>query len=332
MGSIIMSTAGFRHALSEDAGTRSGLTIDTEQLNILLGHDHELVTSPLDEAFRIKATLYEETVGNLLYSLGAVEEDGAPPLSKLLTDRLPFTWQSKISLDQLLETEGLASELLRRRASRRNDQAEIVREIREVLGHSYDAFAEALDIAMDLHLARCPFYTLAASGREALALKDLYCSESGPSDGSFFDQRLINFIHRHPEALDQMHWRQLERMTAEWLDREGYLVELGPGRDDGNVDVRAWRRDASSGMPPAVIVQCKRERGKVGKVVVKALWADLYHECADAGLVVTTNDISLGAKRDIEARAYPIAVANRAEILRWVTEMRKPNSGIIIER
>jgi restriction system protein len=331
MGSIIMSVAGFRQALSEDVGTRSGLTINGDQLNKLLGFDHELVTSPLNEALRIKASLYEETVGNLLYSVGAVEEDGGPPLSRLLTNRLSFEWRTQITLDQLLETEALALELLRRRVARRSDKAEIIEEIRDVLGHRYDAFSGPLYTAMDLYLARCPFFTISASGRDALALADLYSSEMGPSDGGYFDQRLINFVDRHPEALEQMHWRQFERMTAEWLDRQGYVVELGPGRDDGNVDVRAWRQDAPPGTPPALVAQCKRERAKVGKVVVKALWADLYHERADAGLVVTTNDISPGAKRDIEARAYPIAAANRTEVLRWVREMRKPNAGLVLE-
>jgi restriction system protein len=331
MGSIIMSVAGFRHVLSEDVGTRSGLAINGEQLDKLLGSEHELVINPLDEALRVKASLYEETVGNLLYSLGAVDEDGGPPLSRLLTKRLPFEWRTLITLDQLLATEGLALEFIRRRVARRGDQAKILDEIQDVLGHHYEAFSGPLHTAMDLYLARCPFFTITASGRDALALADLYSSEMGPSDGGFFDQRLINFVDRHPEALEKMHWRQFERMTAEWLDRQGYVVELGPGRDDGNVDVRAWRQEAPPGTPPALIVQCKRQRSKVDKVVVKALWADLYHERADAGLVVTTNDISPGARHDIEARAYPIVAANRTEILRWVREMSKPNAGLVLE-
>ncbi|MFM9587267.1 restriction endonuclease, partial [Streptomyces caniscabiei] len=92
----------------------------------------------------------------------------------------------------------------------------------------------------------------------------------------------------------------------EWFQREGYDVELGPGRNDGSIDVRLWQPGAAPGAPPAVIVQCKRQTRKIERIVVKALYADVLAEGAGAGLVVTTSDISPGAARDIAARAYPI--------------------------
>jgi restriction system protein len=67
----------------------------------------------------------------------------------------------------------------------------------------------------------------------------------------------------------------------------------------------------------------------VGRVIVKALYADLLHERAGTGLIVTTSDISPGAESDVRARAYPINTADRQQVLNWIQEMRKPNAGIV---
>ena len=59
------------------------------------------------------------------------------------------------------------------------------------------------------------------------------------------------------------------------------------------------------GIPPrrqAFWCQCKRQKEKVGKVVVKALWADVQHEKASPGLIVTTSRLSPGAKEVCAAR------------------------------
>lgn len=331
MGSIIMSAKGFRACLSEDAGTRAGFALSDQDLDELLGSSHELVGADPAEAYRIKATVYEETVGDLLHKLGTADVPGMPTLAMRVVEKLDFEWKSRISLDQLLDMEGLARELCRRRAAREPNGDEILREIRELLGSAFDAFEPALQAAMDVHVAHCPFLSISVVGPEAVKLVDLFQSEEAPRTGEFFDQRFINYLDRNPDKLGQIHWRQFEQMTAEWLDREGYRVELGPGRNDENVDVRAWREDAPRGAPPALLVQCKREKGKVGRTVVKALWADIHHEKAEGGLVVTTNDVSPGARKDIKARSYPITPVNRKEVRSWLMAMRKPWAGILFD-
>ena len=53
-------------------------------------------------------------------------------------------------------------------------------------------------------------------------------------------------------------------------------MALGPGRGDDGVDIRLWpEATRGEGEPATVLVQCKRERRKVAKATVKALWADV---------------------------------------------------------
>ena len=174
-------------------------------------------------------------------------------------------------------------------------------------------------------------YWLVERASDPIAMSALFESEAlpVPKEG-FFDQRFVNYLAQKPELLQEINWRQFEGLTAEWLSRNGYEVALGAGRNDGGIDVRAWKEGAAPVTPPAMIVQCKREKRKIGKVVVKALWADAHAERAEAGLIVTTNDISPGVAKVVEARAYPITVANLLEVQSWLKAMRKPEAGVVL--
>jgi restriction system protein len=86
-------------------------------------------------------------------------------------------------------------------------------------------------------------------------------------------------------------------------------------RDDGNIDVRVWPRDADRARPPTILIQCKRQKQKVGKVVIKALYADILDENASSGLIVTTSALSPGAVKVCSARSYPIEQARREHLV-----------------
>ena len=68
----------------------------------------------------------------------------------------------------------------------------------------------------------------------------------------------------------------------------------------------------------------------MGKLVVKALWADIQAEKANSGLIVTTSSLSPGARSTATARAYPIYEANRATLAKWITSMRTPDMGVFL--
>lgn len=125
-----------------------------------------------------------------------------------------------------------------------------------------------------------------------------------------------------------MNWRKFEGLTADFFSRQGFEVELGEGRNDDGVDVRVWPTGEDPSKPPAIIVQCKRQRASIEKVIVKSLFADVLHNEAQSGLVVTTSRLSPGAAAVCKARKYPVEVADREAVRRWVEEMRKPGMGM----
>jgi restriction system protein len=146
--------------------------------------------------------------------------------------------------------------------------------------------------------------------------------------GNFFDQRYIDFLHRNFDDIDRIHWRKFEGLTAEFFTREGFSVEVGPGRNDEGVDVRVWPSTADEGKPPSLIIQCKRQKGAVDKVVIKALYADVAYERAEAGLLVTTARLAPGARKVCEARAYPVSEVDRETLRTWIGKMHVPGAGV----
>ncbi|AWM07720.2 restriction endonuclease [Bradyrhizobium symbiodeficiens] len=329
-----MLASSFVTSLSEDAGERSGLALSRQQLLEHLREDHPYRTALTenDDVLRIESDDYAELVGDLLHALGAADQPGMPTLGQRLIKRLGPDWRSRVEITEILEVEAVANyHLQRRNWTGRLDRDALDSDIESVIAWRRTGIMEDLLGAMSVHLAHSPFFTREQRVEDPVALTSLFESECLPiSESGFFDQRFVNYLSKRPELLQEINWRQFEGLTAEWLARSGYEVELGPGRNDGSVDVRAWNVGAKPEAPPVLIVQCKREKRKIGKVVVKALWADLYAEKADAGLIVTTNDISPGAARVVEARAYPVTVANHDQVLRWLAAMRTPAKGVVL--
>lgn len=324
-----MSRRAFRANLSEDAGLRSGFALTRQDLQHHLGTDHPTWRQFLEEpVVRLPATDYADTVGDLLFALGTVPEKGMPPLSSRIIRRFPMDWRTPVGLELLLSLEAVANHYVWLRSRRDNERHAILDELRAMADAIHQDLWPAVFQACEDSLAFNPFYNIETSLTDLVSLQDLFASEQQPSDpGQFIDQRFINYLSSHPEAIKRIHWRQFEQLTAEWFHRAGYEVELGPGRKDGGVDVRAWAKDPGRAGPPALIIQCKRISAAVDAFVVKALWADMINENADAAIVVTTSKLSDDAEETCSARCYPVTCATGDQVKDWVTAMRRPWTG-----
>ncbi|MBE1443842.1 restriction endonuclease [Paenibacillus sp. OAS669] len=79
-----------------------------------------------------------------------------------------------------------------------------------------------------------------------------------------FNQRYIDYLRANFNKIGNIHWRKFEGLTAEFFERQGYFVEIGPGRADGGVDVRVWTHDTNLAGPPTILIQCKRQKDLAG--------------------------------------------------------------------
>jgi len=155
-------------------------------------------------------------------------------------------------------------------------------------------------------------------------LSDLFEKESlHKSATEFIEQKFINYLQANPKELELMHWRNFERLTAEFFQRQGYEVELGPGVNDGGIDVRVFDKNDNS--KPYIVIQCKRhkESNQVKIETVKSFYTDVEFEGAKKGLIATTSKIADGGKKVVSIRKYPLQFAENEEIKNWVNQMKK---------
>jgi len=161
-------------------------------------------------------------------------------------------------------------------------------------------------------------------------LDELFHTEIIPSSGViYFDQEFINYLKENNEDIHAIHWRNFERLIAEFFNKIGYVVKLGPGTSDGGVDIRVYNDKKQEKGPPLIIVQCKRyKKGNLVDInTVKAFYADVIHEDATVGLIATTSRIEAGGQEVINARGYNIAIAESKEISLMVNGMWRENYG-----
>jgi restriction system protein len=334
MGSIVFVPQVLADTLSETAGYKSGLTLSIEQLCDTLegtGYSDTLRNSE-KSAVRLRSEEYEELFYKLLHRIGFTEEEygGFAFESARLFHKYKHT--------ALKEFEGVSKlfTLIWPRLMK-NPKATGI-DPRPLLDEAYRRFgALGLEIAierieiLDRSLRLYPHSGARYSQwTSTLALDGLFQGSDAPAeDGAFIDQRYINYLFRNPDKLGSMHWRKFEELTSEFFRREGFSVEIGPGSNDDGVDIRIWKPDEVNSQPPLCLIQCKRTKAKVEKVVVKGLYADVVHHDAKHGLIVTTSELSPGARSTITTRGYPIGEVNKEGLKQWLLRLREVGTGIV---
>lgn len=335
MGSISFEKGVFADHLHELIGYKSGIAASIEHMCDLLsgsGYDDEISNSE-KYGLRIRSEDYESLYYELLHKVGVTDK----PYGGIFEI---FEISREIEKSGGMKFASAIKDIYQRHIDR--EMKRVAKEGKKVLDPSAmmkeaaEKYGKAgLDAIMKLihgyaNLMNISPYSALRfhQWNDVLNIEDLF-SEYRPvvSDGDFLDQRFIDFLSVNTEKLGDIHWRKFEELTAECFSKFGYSVELGPGSNDDGVDVRVWNDDKRGA--PKYIIQCKRIKSKIDKVTIKGLYADIVHEGSELGVLVTSSEFSIGARKTISARSYPIEEVNGGKIKTWLSELRTPGSGIV---
>lgn len=338
MGTWVTTNTGFRSFLSDRIGYKSGLALNnTEMIGLLDSNDPliDIFKSQNEELVRIRTNHIEDTFQIMLYRLGVTTREFVGHAPTILDMEFMHSQSKRALFKKVLQLLGETHfDQGRNSIFDGFDEDSYYECIRMGLG------VEALEIARRLvSLTKAseeasPWDWLSARVTEwhsSIELKELFESESLEAMyGNFLDQRYINYLASNSEKLSTMHWRKFEALTAEYFERKGYKVQIGEGRNDGGIDVRVWSKNSKCDEPPVQLIQCKRTKSKIDKVLVKSLWADVVDESAKGGLIVTTSSFSPGASEVCKVRKYPIREASRKTVIKWLNELRKTGKGVFM--
>ncbi len=133
---------------------------------------------------------------------------------------------------------------------------------------------------------------------------------------------LLRKLQREGQRIDDLTWRQFEKLVAELLERDGYAIELMGGTKDGGVDVVATKHLGASGLFRG-LWQAKKLSGsrKVGLETIREL-ADTRNEFnASKGLIVTSTFLTKGALDRVERDKYTLGKVDRNDLDAWVARV-----------
>lgn len=331
MGSVHLARQTAVDFFTELVGFKAGIVLTIRELSeLLVDLSPELARNIASEdfgGFRFHSTEVEEISAHLLYRVGNIAK--------------PSTIPSHIELYHQVKSDPELLACYKHVMTCFNDSMRSALSNPPPPGTALDPepFMRAamegygkrgLDMAMSvikgvnrqLHIS--PYGNIRAiDWKDTAELRELFASESlDTMYGKFLDQRFIDYLGQNFEKIGEIHWRKFEGLAGEFFEREGFRVDLGPGRNDDGIDLRVYPKEIAEEVPPLIIVQCKRQKEKVGKTLLKSVYADVLHERAQSGLIVTSSYISPGAETMREARQYPVTTADRDTLRAWVAKMR----------
>lgn len=321
--------------LSEIVGYKSGLVLSHEEIRAHLPENEEILNGDDEEILRFRSEEFEEIVRLLLYKIGNIPS----PRRDFPGIAIYHKYKDDPQKDKIREyVKNSFIEYIRIAARDSPETSSPINCTQFVLSAGEKFGPLGMKIAQEYvnsfidYLHQLPWSEFRRQEwSEPKDLKELFVSESLATQyGKFFDQRFIDYLFQNFKSIDQINWRKFEGLTCEFFDRLGFYVQIGPGRNDAGIDARIWPKKEDVHLPPLIICQCKREKAKIQKVVVKALYADVIEEKAQSGLIITTSCLSPGANNVLIARSYPILQADRKTLQSWVSSMRSIKSGVFL--
>ncbi|MCA1600947.1 MAG: restriction endonuclease [Acidobacteria bacterium] len=164
-------------------------------------------------------------------------------------------------------------------------------------------------------------------GEELAHAHDLVARRAGlvvQVDLAEINAELVRYLADHPDKMYEMKPRLFEKLVAELFRAKGYDIELGPGRKDGGVDIRAFLRSDIGAL--LTLIQCKRygPSHKINVDVVRQLYGVLHRDNATAGIIVTTSTFTRDARSEQQQLEHRIHLAEYAHLTNWLREYPQP--------
>ena len=337
MGAFIASSMAIAGYLGEMVGHKAGLALTREDLAEHLCDTPDVqgvVRMEEDRPIHLRSEEFEAAVHGLLYRVGNIPTPNPLPPGIAVHHRFADDPAHSEVLDGVLTRclELLTDTIANTAHGTPLDPAQLLETVAIEFGEPGLNIAIALIDGIVFQMHTSPW----APQRwfdwdDAAELRDLFEDASLETRyGKFFDQRFVDYLSRNFGRIGEIHWRKFEGLTGEFFNQAGFQVEMGPGSNDDGVDVRVWAPEDDATKPPLILIQCKRQKATVQKMVVKSLWADVEHEKARSGLIVTTSVLAPGSHTVRRARGYRITAVEREKLKNWLEQLRSPGSGTFL--
>ncbi|MDO3386022.1 restriction endonuclease [Gilvimarinus sp. SDUM040013] len=147
-------------------------------------------------------------------------------------------------------------------------------------------------------------------------------------------EEIYSHFKKTPNDLNRLDWRRFEILLFRIFQNHGFRAVLGPGRNDGGIDLQLFQTDPLGDI--MTIVQAKRYamKNKIDQTQVAALYGISVVEEAEKALFVTSSEFSPVAKRFAARTSGVLELADRNSIVEWCNRAEKgviQNKSLLVE-
>jgi restriction system protein len=272
---ISFSLRNLYDSATEIVGIKSGLLLNYTQVSKFLLKSHDLSFQPdnLEKIIRIHSSDFEELVIHLRQSIGNLPNE----IRSKKANNYIFNFFQRKQND--IATIGLIQKQIFEYIKNFPDASPEYIGIFVSFSNNFDqefciSVATQLKETIDLN---CIIPSV-KEWNDRTELSKLFECELN-SKNTYLEQKFIDYLAVNGDEIETIHWRNFERLCAEYFKKEGYEVVLGSGTNDGGVDIRAY---SENNKIPDFLIQCKRykKENKVSIETVKSFYSDVLFEGA----------------------------------------------------
>lgn len=144
-----------------------------------------------------------------------------------------------------------------------------------------------------------------------------WISELIKPDYTSLYQEVFDYFHLNPKKLYSLSPRKFEILISEIFRNQGYHSELGPGRNDGGIDLRLYQKDEIDQIVTLVQVKKYKDSLPINLESVAYLQAIVDEERANRGLFITTSRYLPQAQKFAQRQNSKLILSDSADISKW---------------
>jgi hypothetical protein len=130
-------------------------------------------------------------------------------------------------------------------------------------------------------------------------------------------QEVFDYFHSRPKKLYSLPPRKLEILVSEIFRNQGYYSELGPGWNDGGVDLKLYKKDEIDQIVTLVQIKRYKESLPINLESVAYLQAIVDDQKANRGLFITTSRYLPQAKEFAKRQNTKLTLSDSVDVSKW---------------
>lgn len=134
------------------------------------------------------------------------------------------------------------------------------------------------------------------------------------------NEELYSFLASDEKYFQKLHWRSFEKLLDGIFKNQGFRTELGPGQNDGGIDIKLYNKDGVGEI--VTYVQAKRYNNKypIKLEAVAALYGVMNVDDVENGIFITSSTYLPSARKFADKTKSKLQLKDSQDLIQWCKE------------